>query len=195
MNSYSVLARNESARPPCQPASPVPPRTASSSPFSCSGVELPHRPRLNDEREALHLRRVPVGVQRVGRPRPRTPAPSATGAKTSTVSFGWWPGHPPHTISTRFGPGALGGHAQTERQDARRQRSRPTTGRSVEYRRVHVHLFGVTAPPSACRFRVRPVPPAAFRPYRASSLIQMFRNRTGCAWSCSEIGSLSACAL
>ncbi len=41
MNSYSVFARNESASPPCQPARPTPPRTASRSPLSCCGVMVP----------------------------------------------------------------------------------------------------------------------------------------------------------
>ena len=41
MNSYSVLLRNESASPPCQPASPTPLLIAASRFRSCSGLMAP----------------------------------------------------------------------------------------------------------------------------------------------------------
>src|SRR5437016_733948 len=101
MNWYSGFNRKLSAMPPCHPAMPTPPFTASSSPLSCSSVIVPivqnGTTRLNDRISSASLY-----ASSVSRTTTSNPRSANSPANNSAHNFGSCPSHPPQTINARF---------------------------------------------------------------------------------------------
>src|SRR6266404_3586248 len=94
MNWYSGFNRKLSAIPPCHPAMPTPPFTASSSPLSCSFVIVPIV-QIGTTRLSDCINSASVYASSVSRTTTSNPRSANSPANNSAHRFGSCPSHPP----------------------------------------------------------------------------------------------------
>src|SRR5579859_717748 len=101
MNWYSPFMRKLSPIPPCQPAMPTPPFTASSSPFSCSFVSVPivqiGTTRLSESINSLSQYASSESFTTTSKSRS-----TSNPLNSSAPCFGSCPSHPPPTHNPPF---------------------------------------------------------------------------------------------
>src|ERR1017187_8740434 len=138
MNWYSVFDRKLSAMPPCHPAMPTPPFTASSSPRSCSFVIVPivqiGTTRLSDCISSASAYASSVSFTTTSNSRSAN-----SPANNSAHCFGSCPTHPPQTINARF---FIAPFPHLSRSTASRSsHQRPPPNAFVSQKRMFCDLF------------------------------------------------------